>query len=157
MRLEIDAVRRCLPQRYPMLLVDRVLEVVPGESVRAQKAISIGDYCYRNIADGGCLADYAYPVSLIIEALSQAAGLLLHNVWSNLTRSTHMVIFGGFAGVRIISDAYPGDVLDLDARLETLLDDAVVITGIVHVGERRILFADRITAAIRPVAALEGR
>src|SRR3982750_2194758 len=71
-KLDHMAVRRLLPHRYPFLLVDRVLECVKGQSIRAVKNVTanepyfVGHFPHRPVMPG----------VIIIEALAQTAGLL---------------------------------------------------------------------------------
>ena len=70
--MDIDAVRKQLPHRYPFLLVDRVLECEPGKTIRALKNVTVnepyfpGHFPHRPVMPG----------VMILEALAQAAGIL---------------------------------------------------------------------------------
>ena len=68
----IEEIRRFLPHRYPLLLVDRVVECVPGESITAIKNVSVNEPHFT----GHFPQQAIMPGVLIIEALAQATGLL---------------------------------------------------------------------------------
>src|SRR5436190_21112447 len=70
--LDIQAILERLPHRYPFLLVDRVLECRPGESIRALKNVTYNEPYFQ----GHFPARPVMPGVIIIEALAQAAGLL---------------------------------------------------------------------------------
>src|SRR6184192_3860325 len=70
--LDIQAILERLPHRYPFLLVDRVLECRPGESIRALKNVTYNEPYFQ----GHFPARPGMPGGIIIEALAQAAGIL---------------------------------------------------------------------------------
>lgn len=70
--MDIRAVMARLPHRYPMLLVDRVEELVEGERIAAIKAVSINEPFFQGHFPGRPIM----PGVLIVEALAQAAGVL---------------------------------------------------------------------------------
>jgi len=71
-QLDIQAILEHLPHRYPFLLVDRVLECLPGERIRALKNVTINEPFFRGHFPGHPVM----PGVLIVEALAQAAGIL---------------------------------------------------------------------------------
>jgi len=68
----IEEIRRFLPHRYPFLLIDRVLDCVPGETLTAIKNVSVNEPFFT----GHFPETPIMPGVLIIEALAQATGLL---------------------------------------------------------------------------------
>lgn len=151
--LDQHAIRTRLPQRHPLLLVDRAVE--EDGAVTASKAVTISEHCYRRLFEWGGAADFSYPVSLLVEGLSQAAGLLLHRKWPEMSRAEHVVMFGAFAGIRVLGHAYPGDRLELRAALETVHDDVAIISGEVTCDGRALLQVERIVAVKRPASAVD--
>jgi 3-hydroxyacyl-[acyl-carrier-protein] dehydratase len=173
--LDHAQIRQLLPQRHPILLLDRVLSVEPGGSIRAIKAISACEPCYAGLPDGLGGASYAYPVSLLIESFGQAAAVLWllsgagrGAAWHNGAgvagaaasvsgEATTGEAAGGdvllFAAARdcvIESPAYPGDVLCHTARIGRVLDGAALVEGETLAGDRRIAVMGSLIAAIRP-------
>src|SRR6195952_5914708 len=71
-KLDINAILQLLPHRYPFLLVDRVLECVPGKSIRALKNVTYNEPFFPGHFPGRPLM----PGVMIVEALAQAAGIL---------------------------------------------------------------------------------
>ncbi len=70
--LDVKRVMAALPHRYPMLLVDRVDELIPDKSIAAIKAVTINEGFFQGHFPGRPIM----PGVLIVEALAQAAGIL---------------------------------------------------------------------------------
>ena len=70
--LDITRVMAAIPHRYPMLLVDRVVELIPDRSITAIKAVTINEGFFQGHFPGRPIM----PGVLIVEALAQAAGIL---------------------------------------------------------------------------------
>lgn len=154
MQIEASDIYRWMPQRYPMLLVDRVIHLEAGLKVHAQKAVSVNDYFYNSIPPDPQPEDFAYPHGLLIEALAQASGILLSERWPQLRSDQHMVMFGSFSGISIHGCAYPGDLLDLLVDVDAASDDAAVISGRVVCSGKCLIEVTRISAALRSATIL---
>jgi len=114
MTLDQHGIRRLLPHRYPMLLVDRVVECVPGEFIRGVKNVTANEPFFQ-----GHFPNYpVMPGVLVIEAMAQIAGLL--TMLSKLARTdgTQLVLFAGIDEARFKRQVVPGDTLTLEAHLE---------------------------------------
>jgi len=110
----IEEIRKFLPHRYPFLLVDRVIECVPGESIIAIKNISINEPQFT-----GHFPDQAImPGVLIIEALAQATGLLGFRTMSEEPSDDILYMLVGVDNVRFKRQVVPGDQLVLKAKVE---------------------------------------
>ena len=109
-----EEIKRFLPHRYPFLLVDRVLECVPGESLTAIKNVSVNEPFFQ-----GHFPQVAImPGVLIIEALAQATGLLGFRTMSESPRDDLLYMLVGVDNVRFKRQVIPGDQLTLKAKLE---------------------------------------
>ena len=108
--LDIGAVMACLPHRYPMLLVDRVAELVPGERIAAIKAVSINEPFFQGHFPGRPIM----PGVLIVEALAQAAGVLAVETLE-LRGSGKLVYFMAIDGAKFRKPVEPGCLLTLEA------------------------------------------
>jgi 3-hydroxyacyl-[acyl-carrier-protein] dehydratase len=101
-----------LPHRYPMLLVDRVQELIPDRSITAIK----GSEHERGILPGRISQDVrSCPVVLIVEALAQAAGVLAVEA-SVLADSGKLVYFMAIEGAKFPLPVEPGCLLQLDVE-----------------------------------------
>lgn len=109
--LDIRAVMAALPHRYPMLLVDRVEELVPDQSIRAIKAVTINE----NFFNGHFPGRPIMPGVLIVEALAQAAGILAVESLG-LAGSGKLVYFMAIEGAKFRAPVEPGCLLTLDVE-----------------------------------------
>jgi 3-hydroxyacyl-[acyl-carrier-protein] dehydratase len=109
--LDIRAVMAALPHRYPMLLVDRVEELVPDQSIRAIKAVTINE----NFFNGHFPGRPIMPGVLIVEALAQAAGVLAVESLG-LAGSGKLVYFMAIDGAKFRVPVEPGCLLTLDVE-----------------------------------------
>jgi 3-hydroxyacyl-[acyl-carrier-protein] dehydratase len=141
-------IREILPQRYPMLLLDQVLELEPGRFIRAIKAITATEPCFADVPDGG---RHEYPRSLIIESLGQSAALVWLADHPESADDDQVLMFIGARDFRFESPAYPGDVLRHDVRLDSVVADTAFATGETWAGSRRIATVSAMIATRRPV------
>jgi len=109
----IEEIRRFLPHRYPFLLVDRVLDCVPGESLQAIKNISVNEPQFT----GHFPEVPIMPGVLIIEALAQATGLLGFRTMSEEPSDDLLYMLVGVDNVRFKRQVVPGDQLMLNVKL----------------------------------------
>jgi len=112
--LDINSVMLRLPHRYPFLLVDRVLEYVSGESIKALKNVTYNEPFFT----GHFPTRPLMPGVMIIEALAQTAGLLAflsHNAFPDENTRFYFV---GIDKARFRKPVEPGDQLILEARFE---------------------------------------
>ncbi|EQB32084.1 3-hydroxyacyl-ACP dehydratase FabZ [Sphingobium ummariense] len=110
--LDIRGVMAALPHRYPMLLVDRVVSIVPSTSIHAVKAVSINEPFFQGHFPGRPIM----PGVLIVEAMAQAAGVL--TVQSlGLANSGKLVYFMSIDGVKFRTPVEPGCLLDLHVEV----------------------------------------
>lgn len=110
----IEEIRRFLPHRYPFLLVDRVLECTPGETLTAIKNVSVNEPFFQ-----GHFPEVALmPGVLIIEALAQATGLLGFRTMSEEPSNEVLYMLVGVDNVRFKRQVVPGDQLLMKVKVE---------------------------------------
>lgn len=101
---DIQEILRLLPHRYPFVLLDRVLEVKPGESIRALKNVTINEPFFQ----GHFPAEPVMPGVLVMEGMAQAGAVLAYLTdEEKIGRS--LVYFAGMDGVRFRRKIVPGD------------------------------------------------
>lgn len=110
----VEEIRRFLPHRYPFLMVDRVLDYVPGESLMAIKNVSVNEPFFN----GHFPETPIMPGVLIIEALAQATGLLGFRTMSEEPSDDLLYMLVGVDGVRFKRQVVPGDQLQLNVKLK---------------------------------------
>jgi len=109
--LDIRRVMAALPHRYPLLLVDRVEEIIPDRSIRAIKAVTINEQFFQGHFPGRPIM----PGVLIVEALAQAAGVLAVESLG-LAGSGKLVYFMSIDGVKFRKPVEPGILLSLEVE-----------------------------------------
>jgi 3-hydroxyacyl-[acyl-carrier-protein] dehydratase len=109
--LDIRRVMAALPHRYPMLLVDRVEQILPGQSITAIKAVSMNEGFFQGHFPGRPIM----PGVLIVEALAQAAGILAVESFG-LADSGKLVYFMAIEGAKFRTPVEPGCLLQLDVE-----------------------------------------
>ena len=109
--LDVKRVMAALPHRYPMLLVDRVEELIPDKSISAVKAVTINEGFFQGHFPGRPIM----PGVLIVEALAQAAGILAVESLG-LAGSGKLVYFMAIDGAKFRVPVEPGILLRLDVE-----------------------------------------
>lgn len=112
--IDIYEILKLLPHRYPILLVDRVLSVEAGKSIRALKNVSVNEPYFS----GHFPSRPVMPGVLMVEALAQAAGLLSFLTLNVTPDDNSVFYFAGIDGARFKRPVQPGDQLILDVELE---------------------------------------
>ncbi len=111
--MDIEQILRCLPHRYPLLLVDRVLSCEPGKTIRALKNVSVNEPFFN-----GHFPHYkVMPGVLIVEALAQAAAILSYKTLDQRPDENSVYYFVGIDGARFKKPVVPGDQLILEVTL----------------------------------------
>ena len=114
MKMDIKAILDTLPHRYPFLLVDRVVELEPGQRILAQKNVTANEEFFN-----GHFPHYkVMPGVLIIEALAQAAGILSFKTIDSQASDEQVYFFAGIDNARFKRPVVPGDVVMLEVFIE---------------------------------------
>ncbi len=135
--LDIRAVMRCLPHRYPMLLVDRVEEMVLDERIVAVKAVSMNELFFQGHFPGRPIM----PGVLIVEALAQAAGVLAVQSLGE-AHTGKLVYFMSIENAKFRVPVEPGVLLRLEAILVQKRGAVWKFAGRAYVGDRLATQAD---------------
>ena len=113
--MDIRGILDYLPHRYPMLLIDRVREIVVGERITAVKNVSINEPFFP----GHYPHHPVMPGVLIVEAMAQAAALLSFKTLGGTPeeKSKSVYYFVGIDGARFKRPVSPGDQLVIDVKI----------------------------------------
>jgi 3-hydroxyacyl-[acyl-carrier-protein] dehydratase len=112
--MDIHAILKKLPHRYPILLVDRVLELDKGKRIKALKNVTINEPFF----EGHFPHRPVMPGVLMLEALAQAAAILSFDSMGVESDEKTVYYFAGIDGARFKRPVEPGDQLILDVTLE---------------------------------------
>ena len=112
--MDIHEILEHLPHRYPFLLVDRVVEVIPGKTIHAYKNVTINEPFFV----GHFPHHPVMPGVLIMEALAQAAGILSFKTMEEKPSPDTVFYFAGIDEARFKRPVLPGDRLDLHVTIE---------------------------------------
>ena len=112
--MDIRAILEHLPHRYPMLLVDRVIDVVPSSHIHAVKNVSINEPFFT----GHFPHHPVMPGVLILEALAQAAAILSFKTLGNRPDEKSVYYFVGIDDARFKRPVSPGDQLHLHVTID---------------------------------------
>ncbi|MFZ9652156.1 MAG: 3-hydroxyacyl-ACP dehydratase FabZ [Steroidobacteraceae bacterium] len=141
-QLDINAILKQLPHRYPFLLVDRVLECVKGERIRALKNVTYnepffpGHFPHRPVMPG----------VIIIEALAQAAGILAFVTAGVVPDDQTRFYFVGIDKARFRRPVEPGDQLILTAELERTMRGIWKFRAAAYVSDAEVASAELMVA-----------
>jgi 3-hydroxyacyl-[acyl-carrier-protein] dehydratase len=113
--MDIHEILELLPHRYPFLLVDRVLEVVPGQRITALKNVTMNEPFFP----GHYPHHPVMPGVLIIEALAQTAALLSFRTGDGKSDEKTVYYFVGIDGARFKRPVTPGDQLIMEVSIIT--------------------------------------
>lgn len=111
--MDIHAVIKQLPHRYPFLLVDRVLDCQPGKSLKAIKNVTINEPFFQ----GHFPQRPVMPGVIILEALAQATGLLAFATVGSTPDDNTLYYFVGIDKARFRKPVEPGDQIHMEVEL----------------------------------------
>jgi 3-hydroxyacyl-[acyl-carrier-protein] dehydratase len=110
--MDIQEIQQLLPHRYPFLLVDRVVEIVPGQKLVAYKNVTMNEDFFNGHFPGHPVM----PGVLILEALAQATAILAYKTES-MDPSRKVTYLMGVDGARFRKPVVPGDRLQLNIEV----------------------------------------
>ena len=135
--LDIDGIREHIPHRTPMLLIDRVLQIVADKSAVGVKAVSNGEPFFA-----GHFPDYPImPGVLIVEAMAQTAACVACVTLGEETRGK-LVFFTTIENARFRKPVRPGDLLELHVEKVTSKGPLWKFKGVAMVEGKKVAEAD---------------
>ena len=129
--MDIHQILKQLPHRYPILLVDRVLEIDKSKRIKALKNVSINEPYFS----GHFPHRPVMPGVLMLEALAQAAALLAFDMLGTTPDDKTVYYFAGIDGARFKRPVEPGDQLILEVTLDRMKAGIFKFKACAKVGE----------------------
>ena len=136
--MDIHQILKQLPHRYPILLVDRVLSIDKGVSIRALKNVTVNEPFFT----GHFPHRPVMPGVLMLEALAQAAALLAFDTLGETPDDNTVYYFAGIDGARFKRPVEPGDQLMLDVTLDRMKAGIFKFKACALVGEELAVEAE---------------
>jgi 3-hydroxyacyl-[acyl-carrier-protein] dehydratase len=130
--LNYEDIIKILPQRYPFLMIDRVLELEPGKRVVAVKNVSFNEEFFSGHFPG----EPIMPGVLIIEAMAQAAIVLFYSGEKAAAKKTKYYL--GSVKVRFLHPVIPGDQLKITIEPIKVISAAAIVKAIGAVGDKEV-------------------
>jgi len=130
--LDISAIERILPHRYPFLLVDRITELEPDRRIVGIKNVSL-DERYLSYTPG---ERPSMPPTVLTECVAQVGAILILSKPENRGR---LILFGGIERVRFRHPVHAGDVVEIEARVKRLRSRMGVFEGLARVNHRTVV------------------
>ncbi len=127
--MDIKEIMDTIPHRQPFLLIDRVEEIVEGESVTAIKNVSYNEPFFAGHFPG----EPVMPGVLIVEAMAQAGAVAILSMDEFKGKTAY---FGGIKNAKFKQKVVPGDTLRLEVKIEKLKRNAGIGQGVAYVGDK---------------------
>jgi 3-hydroxyacyl-[acyl-carrier-protein] dehydratase len=145
--MDIYEVLKYLPQRFPVLMIDRVKECEPGKRIVAIKNVSANEPHFQGHFPGRPIM----PGVLILEAMAQAAGVLVFSAQGTVQQSERSVYYYvGIDNARFKKPVVPGDQLELEVIFERALRGIGKFSCVARVDGQTVAEAT-ILCSVRPV------
>lgn len=138
---DIQGIMDLLAHRYPFLLIDRVIEVAPGDKIKALKNVTINEPFFQGHFPGRPIM----PGVLIIEAMAQVGGILAY-LTGSVEQRNRLIYFMGMDKVRFRKPVVPGDQIIFDAKIIKFRTKAAKMSGTASVDNQLVAEAELIAS-----------
>lgn len=133
---DINAIMRIIPHRYPFLLVDRITDFVPNESISGIKNVTINEPFFQGHFPGHPIM----PGVLIVEGMAQCGGIMLLNQLEN--PQDYVAYFASIDNVKFRKPVMPGDTLRYEMKVISLKRSLSKMHGDAYVGNEKVAEGD---------------
>jgi len=131
MTMSFEEIKTLLKQRFPLIMVDRVLEIEPGKRIKALKNVTGNEIQFL-----GHFPDYAImPGIFIVEAIGQCASILFSQTTGQAQTTGEFLVLGTINEMRFFVPVLPGDTMILEVNILKMMVGAALVEGNVTVDE----------------------
>lgn len=134
--LTIQDILKIVPHRYPMLLIDRILEIDPGKRIVGLKNVTANEQFFQGHFPGAPVM----PGVLIVESMAQCAAVLC--LLDIPERDTKLFLFGGVDKARFRRPVVPGDQLIMEITVLQKRSNTIKVRGEAKVGDTLVAEAE---------------
>jgi len=127
--MTFEEVRAVLKQRFPMIMVDSVISLEPGRSIRTVKNVTGSEIQFL-----GHFPEHAVmPGTLIVEAIGQSASILFAKSTGSGTGPGEFLVLGSINEIRFLVPVVPGDRMEIDVNVVKFIEDFALVEGVAMV------------------------
>lgn len=129
--MTFEEVKEHLKQRFPMIMVDRVLELEPGKRIKALKNVAGSEIQFL-----GHFADYAImPGTLIIEAIGQSASILFSRTTAKGMNHKEFMALAAVNDMKFLVPVLPGHTMVMEVNIIKMTEEAALVEGVARVDD----------------------
>jgi 3-hydroxyacyl-[acyl-carrier-protein] dehydratase len=131
MAMTFEEVKEHLKQRFPLIMVDRVLELEPGKRIKTVKNVTGNEIQFL-----GHFADFAImPGTLMIEAIGQSASILFSHTTGKGMNHKEFMALAAVNDMRFLVPVLPGDTITVEVSVVKMTEEAALVEGVARVEE----------------------
>ncbi len=134
--LDVNAIMRIIPHRYPFLLVDKIIDIKAGESIVGIKNVTINEPFFQGHFPGHPIM----PGVLIVEGMAQTGGIIL--LWQMDDADQWLTYFASIDNVKFRKPVFPGDTLRYELRVISMKRNLSKMHGEAFVGNDKVAEGD---------------
>jgi 3-hydroxyacyl-[acyl-carrier-protein] dehydratase len=131
MVMSFEEVKANLKQRYPLIMVDRVLEVIPGKSIRTLKNVASNEIQFLGHFPGFSVL----PGTFIIEAIGQSASILFSRTTGKGLKPGEFMVLAAVREMRFLVPVVPGQTMTIDVNVIKATEEAALVEGVARVDD----------------------
>ena len=152
--MTFEEVRAALKQRFPMLMVDTVISLEPGKSIRTTKNVTGNEIHFM-----GHFPEHAVmPGTLIVEAIGQSASILFSKTTGTGTQPGEFLVLGSINEMRFLVPVVPGNTMEIEIQVLKFIEDFALVEAVATVdgttvAKGKLGFARRSLQAVPPSSA----